>query len=201
MLLIERKWRTVALLVAAWLSVITVIANSRGWVLPGSFLLYPERTLYWVAPLCAVCIALAWRAIGPRIKATRPMAAMSIVALLGVGAYFHNHFCFKLVKKVSVTADGWEALVWAKHSLRSEIDLVDAPYDSTGSWLPSVAQISCNGSHNHHFIGPQVAEYFGARKVTHTLIDRPTALHTLPAGTVVFHNSTVVILKLDGDRK
>jgi hypothetical protein len=196
-LAIRRQWLTAMLLAAAWLSLATVVANSRWWVLPASFLLYPERAIYWAAPISAVALALAWRATPMAIRtATRPLS-MASCALLLVAAYYHNQFYQKIVREDFVNMDGWQALVWARQHLQPQRDFVEAAYNSTGSFLPAIAGIACTGSHHHHFIRQQVIEAYRHRMVTHVLLDRARAPDVVaPPGTVVFHNRTITILQV-----
>jgi hypothetical protein len=196
-LLIRRQWLAATLLAAAWISLAIVVANSRWWVLPASFLLYPERALYWAAPLSALALALAWRTMPLMIQNARRSLGMASCALLLIAAYFQNQFYQKIVREDFVGADGWQALVWARQHLQPERDFVAASYNSTGSFLPAVAGIACTGSHYHHFIRQQVIEAFRHRTVTHVLLDRALAPGAVvPPGTVVFHNRTITILRV-----
>lgn len=207
-LILIRQWSTALLLSAAWLALTLVVANSRWWVLPASFLLYPERAIYWAGPLSAVALALAWRKVftyprreqgrAPSVLALRVRKIALIAGLLGLAGYHQNQFYQKVVREDFVNADGWEALVWARQNLQPARDFVDTPYNSTGSFLPAIAQVGCSGAHHHHFIAQQVMKMYQNRTVTHILVDQalaPTVL--MPAGTVVFRNRTITIVALD----
>lgn len=206
-LTLRRQWLAALLLAAAWLALTLVVANSRWWILPASFLLYPERALYWAAPLSAVGLALAWRALsntspqrqqGPSIPLLALRACMAF-AMLALAAYHQNQFYQKIVREDFVNADGWEALTWARQNLQPARDFVHTPYNSTGSFLPAIAQIGCNGAHHHHFIERQVHEMYGRRKPTHVLIDQALAPNApAPTGTVVFRNRTITIMEING---
>ena len=199
-LLIRCQWRAAAGLTAAWLALWLVLVNVRWWVLPASFLLYPDRAIYWAAPMSAVGLALAWRALPDNWR--RPGAATTALGalMLSVAAYSHNHLYQRIVRAEYITADGWEALVWARQNLTPGRDFVQAPYNSTGSFLPAVARIACTGSHHHHFIQRHVQAAYGQRTVTHVLVDQALAPQTaLPAGTVVFRNQTITITRLATD--
>jgi hypothetical protein len=195
-LLWRRQWPAAALLASAWGMMVIVIANSRFWALPASFLLYPERALYFAAPLSAVALALAWRAVP--IAATRRVGLIAIgVGVLALAGYYHNLYYQKIARLDRVTADGWEALLWAKRNLEPTRDYVRTPYNSTGSFLPSVAQVGCSGAHNHHFIEQQVQAMYRSRRATHVLIDQSkTPPAELPAGTVVFQNRSITIVDI-----
>jgi hypothetical protein len=197
-LALKRQWFGVGLLAASWLTLATVVANSRWWVLPASFLLYPERAIYWAAPLCAVAIALVWRGAPAAFKTHQVALGVLSIGLLGLAASFQNVFYQKIVRADFVNADGWEALAWAKQHLRPERDFVQTTYGCTGSFLPAIAQIGCTGSHHHHFIAQQVAQSQQRRTVTHVLLDHALApAAKAPAGTVVFHNRTIAIVRID----
>ncbi len=197
-LALRRQWLAAGLLAAAWLMMATVVANSRWWVLPASFLLYPERALYWAAPLSATAIALAWRCVPAAFKTHRFALGAMALGLLGVAGYFQNVFYQKIVREDFVNADGWEALAWARQNLQPERDFVQAAYGSTGSFLPAMTQVGCTGAHHHHFIGRQVMLSMQRRAVTHVLLDHALAptVH-VPAGTIVFRNRTITIVHVD----
>ena len=166
-------------------------------VLPASFLLYPERAIYWSAPISAVALALAWRA-WPRgwLPSGIAIGALSI-GCLGLAGYYQNQFYQKIVRADFVNEDGWEALVWAKHNLHPNRDFVQTAYNSTGSFLPAIAQIGCTGAHHHHFIERQVTQSFQRRAVTHVLVDlKRSPADELPEGTAVFRNRTITIVAI-----
>jgi hypothetical protein len=199
-LALRRQWLAVVLLSAAWLALTAVIVNSHQWFLPASFLLYPERAIYWAAPISAAGLALAWRALPRSRLGVRASIALSL-GLLGLAGYYQNQFYQKVVREDFVNQDGWEALVWAREHLHSRTDFVQAAYNSTGSFLPAIAQIGCSGSHHHHFIERQVHEMYRRRTITHVLLDQalaPTA--DVPAGTVVFRNRTITIVATESRR-
>jgi hypothetical protein len=197
-LALRRQWLAVGLLAAAWLTLATVVANSRWWVLPASFLLYPERAIYWAAPMSAAALALAWRIVPTAFKTRRLALGVLSIGLLGLAGFYQNVFYQKIVREDFVNADGWEALTWARQNLQPERDFVQTAYGATGSFLPAIAQIGCTGSHHHHFIARQVVQSQQRRTVTHVLLDQalePTA--GLPAGAIVFHNRTITIIRMN----
>lgn len=195
----RRQGWAAGLLMAAWFMMATVVANSRWWVLPASFLLYPERAIYWAAPLSAVGLALAWRAAPAGLVEgglTRVVLHGIAVGLLGVAAVYQNQFYQKIVREDYVNADGWAALVWARDHLKPDRDYVLTRYNSTGSFLPAIAQVACSGSHNHGFIEQQVRQACGRRSVTHVMIDQARAPEDVPPGEVVFQNQTITIVAI-----
>lgn len=202
-LALRRQWLAVGLLTIAWLTLATVVANSRWWVLPASFLLYPERALYWAAPLSTVTMALAWRSLGSLAYAPsslRLAPGALALGMLALSGYYQNQFYQRIVRTEFVGADGWAALTWAKEHLRPERDFVQTAYNSTGSYLPAVAQIGCSGAHHHHFLGRQVTQVYQGRAVTHVLVDQKLAPRAVPAGEVVFQNRTITIIAITKDR-
>ncbi len=224
-LALRRQWLAAGLLAAAWLTLTLVVANGQWWILPASFLLYPERAIYWAAPMSAVGLALVWRSIyvpssppafgfaipvrrtflsvrawtdrNVRPTSRKVFFAACVVAVLGCAGYFQNQFYQKIVREEFVNVDGWQALVWAREHLNPSHDFVQAPYNSTGSFLPAVASIGCTGSHHHHFNLRQAQAVYAARTATHVLLDHRLAPQTeTPAGTVVFRNPSITIIEL-----
>jgi hypothetical protein len=197
-LALRRQWLTALLIASAWAALTFVVANSRWWVLPASFLLYPERVLYWAGPISAATLAIAWRGLLVEWRAAKPISVPLAIALLALSGAYQNQFYQRIVREDFVNADGWEALLWAKTHLRPADDFVQTRYNSTGSFLPPIAQIGCTGAHHHHFLAQDVARMCRQRTVTHVLIDQALApVAELPAGTVVFRNRTITILKVD----
>lgn len=194
-LALRRQWTAFLLLTAAWLTLITVVANSRWLVLPGSFLLYPERVLYWAAPLCAVGAALViGRAVWHNAAVKRGLVAGALGILLLAG-YYQNKLYQKLVREDFVNQDGWEALIWAKEHLRPESDFVETEYNSLGAFLPAFAQVACTGAHHHLFYTKQRNEAHARRPVTHVFVDQRKPPRRTVTGEVVFRNPTITVVK------
>jgi hypothetical protein len=194
-LLALRRPGQALLLVAAWCGLATVVANSRWYVLPGSFLLYPDRVIYWSAPLAAVALALCWREVPPGWRC-RAVPVLAGTTLLVAAAYFQNNYYQKIVRNPSVDADRWEALVWAREHLHAHEHFVMARYPGAGAFLPAVAQVACSGAHQHHFIGRYVTQANARRTPTHQFLeDVPADVGTL-TGSVVFRNQAVTIVQL-----
>ena len=196
-LVYRRQWAAASLLGLAWMALAIVIANSRWWFLPASFLLYPERAIYWAAPVTAIGLALVWRVVPSAWRNSKPLTAGLSAGLLVLAGYSHNQFYQKIVREDFVNADGHEALVWAREHLNPERDFVQAPYNSTGSFLPAVARIGCTGSHHHHFIAREVQSAYARHRVTHVLVDQALAPQcVMPPGVVVFRNRTITIAEV-----
>ncbi len=61
LLIWRRRLRSLIALAIVALLLCVLLVNSKFWFLPLSFLLYPERVVYWVTPLAAIPMAMAWR--------------------------------------------------------------------------------------------------------------------------------------------
>ena len=193
-----QQWRSSLLLTAAWLALATVVANARWYSLPGSFLLYPDRAIYWSAPLSAVALSLCWRNLSPMLQLTSRPKIAALFLLLASG-YFHNQFYQKIVREEFMDRDAYEALVWARDHLQPDKHFVNAPYNTPGSFLPAVAQIGCTGSHNHHFLVQQIHEAHVRRTCTHCFLCNETQNEASAlGGKIVFHNGRITIVELKG---
>jgi len=200
-LLVRRAWLAVTLLTLFGPRLVSVIANAHWWILPGSMLLYPERVLYWVAPGCALAVALAWRVLKPALPVLAPRFVTALAcALLFLSAYYHVRYYQALVRKDAIHGDGWAALQWARRHLRPEHDLVSAPYNSAGSYLPGVAQVASTGAHFHFLSSAGLATEFSVRPVTHVLLDAGVPSPLPPDGAVVYQNQTITILEISAGR-
>lgn len=191
----RRQWKAVLILGAAWLALTTAVANSRWYVLPASFLLYPDRVIYWSAPLSAVGLALAWKT-SPASWRQAPWPVVTALGLLGMAAYFQSQFYQKIVREEYVDADRWEALVWARGHLDPRRHFVNAPYNTSGAYLPAVAMIGCTGAHHHHFVARQVQEMHAHRACTHRFAENASSEETFSEGKIVFRNHTITIVEM-----
>jgi len=188
------RWAFLPLL-GAFVTLPLLIANARWWILPGSFVIYPDRVLYWTGPISAVAMALAWRTVSKTLRASNGAWVMAF-GLLIVAGYFHNSFYQKSVREIFVTQDGWEALVWSKQHLQPGRHFVHAEYKTAASYLPGVALIACDGAHHHHFIGQKFTEAYQQRIPTHLFLENiPPNEDQLSAGKIVFRNRSVTILE------
>ncbi len=195
MLLVQRRWVALAMMAGVFATLPVLVANARWLLLPGSFLLYPDRVLYWTGPICAVAMALAWRG-WPRPWRGTTWVSAGGGALLVVSFCFHNTFYQKSVREGGFTGERWDALVWARAHLQPGEHFVHAAYQTAGSYLPGVALIACDGAHHHHFIGRQFARLDAQRAITHLLLENNQDGDQAAAGRVVFRNDTVTIIEL-----
>jgi len=195
MLAVQRQWLSAMLVSGAWLTLAIVVANSQWWVLPASFLLYPERTIYWVGPLSAVGLALAWRAVPTFVNPPKVVGISLAIGMLILAGYCHNQYYQRIVRSDFINEDRWEALAWAKQNLRPGRDFVHAPYGSTGAFLPGLAHVGCTGAHHHHFVARAVEASMSRRKATHMLVDRSHAPdQDIPRGRIVFSKGSILIV-------
>jgi hypothetical protein len=203
MLAWRRHWGPLLILTGAWLSLLLVICNSHWYRLPASFLLYPERVLYWAAPLCAVGLALALRAWGTApitvrfTQGNRWILVTASVAILLLAGYYHNKLYQRFPLSRNVDQDSWDALVWAKDHLQPERDYVSANYNTAGSYLPALAQVACTGAHFHLFYTERLAQAKQRRTVSHVFVDHLQGESPeVHEGRIVFQNRAVTIVEL-----
>lgn len=191
------RWRTVVLLSGAWVMLTFVVANSWWYILPASFLLYPDRVIYWAAPLSAVSLALVWRALPVRLRNMQSLNKLLATATLFLGMYFHLLYYQRPVREGSLGFEAWETLAWARSHLRPGVDFVRAEYNTAGSYLPALAMVGCTGSHNHHFLATYVQAEHRHRQPTFALCDlQKVSANDLPKGTSVFRTATMIVIKL-----
>ncbi len=196
LLAVRRQWLAALLLTCAWLTLTTLVANSRWYVLPGSFLLYPDRVIYWSAPLSAIGLALAWRSTSLPWRRSVWAGTLAFCVLL-MACYFQNNFYQKGVREEFVSRDDWEALQWAKQNLHPRKHFVQTLGNSTGSYLPSIAMVGCNGSQHHHFILRPLHEAIGKRVLTHRFVENVGRKDEANIeGKVLFQNRAVTIVEL-----
>jgi hypothetical protein len=198
-LALRRQWRALALLAGPMLALPTAVADARWYVLPGSFLMYPDRVLYWTAPLAAVAMALAMHAL-PAGWLGPWSGRVAAVLALSVSAYFHNSFYQKSVREDFVEREGFDALLWAKKNLDPGRDFVMSSCQSLGNYLPAVAQIGSNAAHLHHLAGDEALQKCLQRPCTHVFIDNELLRQTdPPTGKIIYRNRLITILELRKD--
>jgi hypothetical protein len=196
LLVLRRQWRALALLAGPVLALPTAVADARWYVLPGSFLLYPDRVLYWTAPVAVVAMALALR--GLRDFWVNPWRArFAALIALAIAGYSQNQFYQKTVREDFVPREGFEALVWARRHLDPATDYVMSSYVCWGNYLPAVAQVGSNAIHLHHLVGDESEKKCRHRPCTHAFIDNESLSHSdAPAGEVIYQNRLITILEL-----
>ncbi len=196
-LALRGRWRSALLMSGAWLMLAFVVANARWYFLPGSFLLYPDRVIYWAAPLCVVSLVLAWRALPDRFTTIRPINRLLATGTLLLAGYFHLLYYQRPVREGSLGSDAWETLAWARSHLRPGVDFVRADYNTAGAYLPALAMVGCTGSHHHHFLEGYVRAAHRQRQPTFALCDlQRVSANDLPKGTTVFRTATIIVIKL-----
>jgi hypothetical protein len=165
-------------------------------LLPGSLLLYPERVVYWVAPLVALTLALAWRALPETWTRRQDLRWTLVVLLLVMATGRHLHSYQRIAWQPETSRQDWEALCWAATHLDPRTDFVWAGYKSTGSYLPAVAGVACTGWHVHHFALPDWEARFKDRPVTYLFLEHDQPQPANISGEVVFRNSAVTIIRV-----
>jgi hypothetical protein len=163
--------------------ILAVVANSRFWVLPGSVALYPERAPYFMNALCPLALAVAWRALPLWSRRLQGWWALGAVALVAVVVPKHLVRYHRTVTQVAVPAaersvasfpvvgrDEYAVLRWCGGNLNPATDLVDAGYNTAGSYLPAVAGVAVTGWHIHCFILTDFDRFRLTRPPTHRLL-------------------------------
>jgi hypothetical protein len=176
-----------------------VLLNAHWWVLPFSLLLYPDRAVYWAAPLAAVAAALAFEAARGRFPAVAaPRLALAAAGLLVVLAFVqHVNQYQKIVWNPAVGGDGWEALHWSAANLTAPDTFVRATYGSVGAFLPLSAGVPTDAWQVNHCAMDESKSALARRRPTHRLCVRGVDPEP-PGGTrVVFRNPSVTIVELE----
>ncbi len=214
LLLAARRFAPAGALVAVMLLLGLVAANARSWTLPFSFLLYPERVVYWMTPLSACALAVAWRAVPARLRSARGgcvgvAAVMIILAGLRHAVHFQGigiphlnwHDGPVLVHTppgLPIGADDWEVLEWARQHLEPTTCFVEARYPSVGSYLPCAAGLATTGWHVHIFLQPDGTNFMRSHRLTHQLVACGADADAVAGARVVFENRTWRLLELPG---
>ena len=91
----------------------------------------------------------------------------------------------------------YEALLWCRDHLDPARDVVQADYNSAGSYLPAVAGIATTGWHIHCFVLPYQKPFLVERPPTYRFVLlNSEGESTGDVGVEVFRNAGVAILRL-----
>ena len=209
-LLARRRWGEAGLLLVGAALILGVVVNSAFWVLPGSIALYPERAPYLLNALSTLALALAWRSLplwSRQLRRTWAVLGLLLVAAC-VPKYLDRYQ--RTVTLVSVPPERrqamsfpvvgreeYEALVWCRDHFDPTRDMVNAKYNTAGSYLTPVAGIATDSWHLHCFILPFQEAIFNSRPFTHRFVVLATEGDpVMPGATEVFRNAHVVIHRL-----
>jgi hypothetical protein len=200
-LLVHRRFAPLlgAAIVAATL--VFLIANSRLWILPGSFLLYPERVVILGPPLGALIMALGWQALAPRWRDRRSVRWGTVALLFTLASLRQVHHFQRIALTPMIPPDGWTALCWARDHLDPRASFVSAPYNTAGSYLPAVAGIACTGWHFHCFAPVGTLETHRARTPTHILIEGNPREAQSAGAHIIYHAGRFSLCTLDPNAK
>jgi hypothetical protein len=191
-LLVRRRGAAVAAAGAVIALISIVAANARYDVLPGSFLLFPERVVYWAPPLAALLMALGWQAL-PAIVRRAPVCWGVALALLAFTVpRQYNHFQ-RIAFVPAISPDAWNTLCWARDHLEPGATFVAAPYNSIGSYLPAVAGIATDGAPLHYLCYRPELEAYARREPTHRLIELGAGGQVPAEGVVVYQRGSILL--------
>ena len=209
-LIVRWRLRQALFLLFGALLIYGIVLNSVFWFLPGSVALYPERAPYLINALSMLSLALAWHALplwSRRLKRGWGMLGILLVCV-GLLKYIpcyqrcvtHQALPPEQPYETSyplIGAAEYESLIWCRNHLHAGQDMVQARYNSVGSYLPSVAGIATSAWHIHCFVIPYEQKILADRHPTHRLIVlSKEGEPTVGSGTEVFRNSAIVILRL-----
>jgi hypothetical protein len=161
-------------------AVLLLVLNSRYWILPGSYALYPERMamLLWapLAALLAAAAATAWRlAAAWRSRALRWGAVLLALLVAAAAAGDSVRLRMRLAgRRVAVAESDLRAMRWIETRLPAGA-VVENNYGDAGLWIPALAFRAVTGPHLHVFYQDDLAAwsrsvepgylYLGERKI------------------------------------
>jgi hypothetical protein len=148
-------WQQLGMLAALF----ALVLNTRYWVLPLSYLVYPERTAAMTSLPLAVLFGhgLVWlwesRPLLARLPAALRLAGVAAAALAvallvqgGVRRYFLDRYVNGCIAESSVTPADLEAIAWLAAHARPD-DVVVTNYGDAGAWIPGIAFLAVTAPH------------------------------------------------------
>ena len=133
------------------LSAIVLIVNTRYWLLPFSFAIYPERVVAMLiipfALLCGLALDhLSRDDVRFRLQRFLPASLAVILVLMAVTRYNFTHFEAPLIRESSVTRDDLRGLLWLRENTKTA-DVVRNNYGDAGVWIPAIAMRPATAAH------------------------------------------------------
>jgi hypothetical protein len=133
------------------LSAIVLIVNTRYWLLPFSFAIYPERVVAMlIIPFAIVCgLALDHLLLNDirfRLQRFLPVSLAVIFVFMVVARYNFTHFEAHLIRSSSVTRDDLRGLFWLRENTKTA-DVVKNNYGDAGAWIPAIAMRPATAAH------------------------------------------------------
>ena len=148
-LLATRQWRMLLAATSTFGLITLLVINSKYWLIPGSSIICPLRTIYFLPVMTAVAFGWAWIGINERIR-LNPNVGRFLGILLFIIALTQNFpFFQRQAVRPMISRQDYQALKWAEQNLDPKRDYVQSPYNTAGSYLPSVAGIASTGWHMH----------------------------------------------------
>jgi hypothetical protein len=122
-------------------SAVGLILNAQYWVLPVSYLIYPERVAVMaVLPLTVfVASGISWVASDLRKTSREIVFTVICVALLAGGAYYNEKAYVRSIKQESsLTANDLRVIRWIDRNVGRETTVL-TNYGDGGAWIPALA--------------------------------------------------------------
>ncbi|MEP5764041.1 MAG: DUF6541 family protein [Halieaceae bacterium] len=127
-----------------------LILNSQYWVLPLSYLIYPERVMLLLIVPLSMLLAMGLESALSRISKPRQATAVGLVLLITVvvPAVRNNEkdFVAKQAEYSSVTANDKKAIAWIAHNTPADA-VIDNNYGDAGLWIPAIAGRAVTNAH------------------------------------------------------
>jgi hypothetical protein len=128
-----------------------LIVNTRYWLLPFSFAIYPERVVAMlIIPFAIVCgLALDHLFLNDirfRLQRFLPVSLAVIFVFMVVARYNFTHFEAHLIRSSSVTRDDLRGLFWLRENTKTA-DVVKNNYGDAGAWIPAIAMRPATAAH------------------------------------------------------
>jgi hypothetical protein len=138
-----------------FLMCILLVLNTQYWILPLSYLIYPERTAIMVIiPSVAFFSVGLYRfilMIQHRVPLPVSIHNLGILVLIILVAmicirYNHSKYVWQITRDSSVTADDMKGFAWLReHS--SDLDIIETNYGDGGQWIPAIIHRQGTGTH------------------------------------------------------
>jgi len=133
------------------LSAIVLIVNTRSWLLPFSFAIYPERVVAMLiipfSIMCGLAIDhLSLDDVRLRMQRFLPVSLAVVLVFMVITRYNFTHFEDPLIRQSSVTRDDLRGLLWLRENTMTA-DVVRNNYGDAGLWIPAIAMRPATAAH------------------------------------------------------
>ncbi len=146
-------WFTTSLCIMCGL----LIINSQHWILPFSYLVYPERLMIFILVPMSITCSLFFKVVisqrSNRITVLQKPIIRNVSFILIIfllvklsAVYSDKAYGYLILSRDPVTSDDIKGFRWLQNNITTD-EIVGSNYGDSGIWIPAMAQRKCTRAH------------------------------------------------------